>query len=107
MKALPAAVIASIAVVLLTWLSLRAINPEAEAFDVALAELDHFAMVENALYRDVFSARSGMLRNYDPLVREIEALRDSRDRLRQVAAMDPETSDAVDRLSGLVDRQEG
>jgi len=107
MRALPAAVTASLAVLLLTWLSLRAINPEAEAFDVAIMELDHFAMIENALYRDVFSARSGMLRNYDPLVREIEGLRDSRDRLRQVAAIDPETAEAVDRLSGSVDRQEG
>jgi signal transduction histidine kinase/CheY-like chemotaxis protein len=106
MKALPAAVTASFAVLLLTWLSLRAINPEAEAFDVAIMELDRFAMVENALYRDVFSARSGMLRNYDPLVREIEALRASRNRLREVAAIDSETADAVNRLSASVDRQE-
>ncbi len=106
MKALPAGVTASLAVLLLTWLSLRAINPEAEAFDVAATELNHFAMVENALYRDVFSARSGMLRNYDPLVREIEALRASRDRLREVAAIDPETTDAVNSLSASVDRQE-
>jgi signal transduction histidine kinase len=106
MKALPAAVTASFAVLLLTWLSLRAINPEAEVFDVAIMELDRFAMIENALYRDVFSARTGMLRNYDPLVREIEALRDSRNRLREVAAIDPETADAVNRLSASVDRQE-
>src|SRR5262249_12113226 len=106
MRSFPCAVMAIVFVVVLTWLSLRAINPEAEMFDVAIAELDHFAMIENALYRDVFSARTGMLRNYDPLVREIDALRSSRDRLRQVAALDRETADAVDRLSALVDRQE-
>jgi signal transduction histidine kinase len=106
MRSFPCAVMAIVFVVVLTWLSLRAINPEAEMFDVAIAELDHFAMVENALYRDVFSARTGMLRNYDPLVREIDALRSSRDRLRHVAALDRETAGAVDRLSALVNRQE-
>ncbi len=107
MRALPAAAIAALVVALLTFLSLRAFNPEAELFDVTLAELDHFAMIENALYRDVFSARAGMLRNYDPLVREIDALRICRDRLRRTAAMDRETAAAVDRLALSVDRQEG
>ena len=31
-------------------------------------EIDHFATMENALCRDIFSARAGPLRNYDPLV---------------------------------------
>ena len=48
MKVLPAAVTATLVVVLLTWLSVRALNPEAEMFDVALAELEHFAMIENS-----------------------------------------------------------
>jgi signal transduction histidine kinase len=106
MKVFPAAATAALAVGLLTWLALRALNPEAETFDVALSELDHFAMVESALYRDVFSARAGMLRNYDPLVREINTLRICRDRLRQAAVIDRETSAAVDRLVASVDRQE-
>jgi signal transduction histidine kinase len=106
MKVLPAAATAALVVVLLTWLSLRALNPEAETFDVALGELEHFAMIENALYRDVFSARVGMLRNYDPLVREIDALHICRDRLRQSAVLDQETAAAVDRLARSVDRQE-
>jgi hypothetical protein len=107
MRMFPAAATAALVVVLLTWLSLRALNPEAETFDVALAELEHFAMIENALYRDVFSARAGMLRNYDPLVREIDALHICRDRLRQSAILDQETAAAVDRLAQSVDRQEG
>jgi signal transduction histidine kinase len=106
MKVIPAAASAALVVLLLTWLSLRALNPEAELFDVALAELDHFTMIENALYRDVFSARAGMLRNYDPLVREIAALRICRDRLRQAATMDHETAAAIERLAVSVDRQE-
>ncbi|WP_455153277.1 two-component system VirA-like sensor kinase [Bradyrhizobium cenepequi] len=93
-------------VLLLTWLSLRAINPEAERFDRALAELDRFAMLDAALYRDVFTARAGALRNYDPLVREINALHKSLDRLRQSAAIDADTSEAVGRLEASLARQE-
>ena len=63
-------------------------------------------MLENALYRDVFTARAGTLRNYDPLVREINALHDSLDRLRETAAIDGETTAAVDQLAASVDRQE-
>jgi len=106
MRGFPCAMMAFVFVVVLTWLSLRAINPEAETLDAAIAELDRFAMIENSLYRDVFSARAGMLRNYDPLVREIDALRMSRDRLRKVATLDRETAEAIDRLSASVDRQE-
>lgn len=106
MRISPAAAVIPILVLLLTWLSLRAINPEAELFDRALAEIDHFAMIENALYRDVFTARAGTLRNYDPLVREIDALYVSLDRLRETAAIDTETAAAVDRLAASIGRQE-
>lgn len=106
MKLTPVVAIVSLLVVLLTWLSLRAINPEAELFDRALAEIDRFATVENALYRDVFTARAGTLRNYDPLVREINALRNSLDRLRETAVIDAETAAVVQQLAASVDRQE-
>jgi signal transduction histidine kinase len=106
MRVTPAAAIVPVLVLLLTWLSLRAINPDAEMFDRALAEIDHFAMLENALYRDVFSARAGTQRNYDPLVREIDALRASLNRLRERAVTDADTAAAVDRLGASLDRQE-
>lgn len=91
---------------LLTWFSWRAINPNAELFDHALEELDRFGVAEDALHRDVFIARAGLLRNYDPLVNEIDALRDSIARLRATAATDRQTSDAIDRLAASVDLQE-
>jgi signal transduction histidine kinase len=106
MKVTPAAAIVSLLVVLLTWLSLCAFNPEAELFDRAFAELDRFAMCENALYRDVFTARAGSLRNYDPIVEEIDRLRLSIERLRTTAAIDAETTAAVDRLAASIERQE-
>src|SRR5258708_1554967 len=106
MRVTPAVAIVPILVLLLTWLSLRAINPEAELFDIALGELDRFAMLENALYRDVFTARAGTLRNYDPLVREINAIHDSLARLRETSAIGGETTAALDQLVTSVDRQE-
>lgn len=106
MRLTPVVAIVSFLVLLLTWLSLRAINPQAELFDQALAEIDHFATIENALYRDVFTARAGTLRNYDPLVHEVVALRNSLDRLRKTAVIDAETAAAVDQLAASVNRQE-
>jgi signal transduction histidine kinase len=106
MKIGPAVAIVPVVVLLLTWLSLRAINPDAEMFDQAIGEIDRFAMMENALYRDVYSARIGTLRNYDPLVREIDALYRSLDRLRETAAIDGETTTAVDQIAASVHRQE-
>ena len=61
MRIAAAASVAACLVLLLSWLSLRAVNPEAELFDRSLTEIDHFTMLENALYRDVFAARTGTL----------------------------------------------
>ena len=106
MKAVQATAIFVALILLLTWLSLRAFDPQAELFDRALVELDRFGTIENALYRDVLTARAGTLRNYDPLVEEINALRDSLDRLRATSAIDVETKAAVDRLAASLDRQD-
>jgi signal transduction histidine kinase/CheY-like chemotaxis protein len=106
MKVTPTAAVVPILVLLLTWLSLRAINPNAELFDRALGEIDHFATVENALYHDVFAARAGTLRNYDPLVHEIDELNDSLNQLRETAAIDTETTSTVNQLAASVGRQE-
>jgi signal transduction histidine kinase/CheY-like chemotaxis protein len=106
MRVTPTTLAVPFLILLLTWLSVRALNPEAELFDRALAELDHFEMLENGLYRDVLAARAGILRNYDPLVREVNALHGSLDQLGETAVIDSETAAAVDRLAALVQRQE-
>ena len=92
----PAASIVACLVLLLSWLSVRAINPEAEMFDRSFAEIDRFAVLENELYRDIFWARTGTLRNYDPVVQAIDALHSSIGRLRSTSAIDTETKAAVD-----------
>ncbi len=106
MKVAPAIAAVALLLLLLTWLSVRAVDPEAERFDHALVALDHFATLENALDRDALAARAGMLRNYDPLVREVTGLYNSLAQLRQTAAVDDETTAAIDRLAALVARRE-
>jgi hypothetical protein len=69
MKIIPVIAAIVLLVLMLTWLSLRAIDTDAERFDLALGEINNLEMQEAALHRDVLSARAGILRNYDPLVR--------------------------------------
>jgi len=68
--------------------------------------MDRFEMLEAALHRDVLSARAGVLRNYDPLVREVNALEASVGRLLHLAVTDLATKTEVDRLAASVSRQE-
>jgi hypothetical protein len=49
MRITPVVSIVVVLVLLLSWLSLHATNPNAELFDRAFAEIDRFAMLENAL----------------------------------------------------------
>jgi signal transduction histidine kinase/CheY-like chemotaxis protein len=106
MKLTFAAVAVPILLVLLTWLSFRAIDTDAERYDRALKALDRFAIMEIALHRDVLSARAGLLRDYDPLVREVNALHEALGRLRNNASGDAEERAAIDRFAASVTRQE-
>ena len=48
---------------------------DAPLSEQSLRALDAFVIAESELHRDVLRARAGMLRNYDPLVHEEQALR--------------------------------
>jgi signal transduction histidine kinase/ActR/RegA family two-component response regulator len=106
MRIAPAIAAIPLLVVLLTWLSVRAADPDAERFDHALAEVDGFELLEAELHRDVLSARAGALRNYDPLVQETAALDQSVRRLRQAASFDAATASSVEGLATMVQHQE-
>jgi signal transduction histidine kinase len=106
MKAMPAAAAVPVLLVLLTWLSFRAIDTDAERYDRKFKALDRFTVVEIALHRDVLSARAGMLRNYDPLVWEVNALREALDRLRDDGSRDAEEAAAIDRFAAATTRKE-
>ena len=97
---------AGMILIALTWLALRGMNPGAPRFDRALQALDQFSLVERALQREILSDRIGTLRNYDPLVRETNALRKILDQLRESASGNHEESEALDRLAASTDRQE-
>jgi len=106
MKNIAAALSVLALVVLLTWLSLRAFNSGAEQFDIALDGLDRFNMVEADLHANILSARAGLLRNYDPLVRNTDALDALMERTRASIEGDAATEAAIDRLDASVQRQE-
>jgi signal transduction histidine kinase len=91
---------------LLTWLWLSGTTDEAGSADEAMRALDYFTRAERSLHRDVLSARIGMLRNYDPLVREINELHDATELLRAAARGESEIAAAADRLATQVDQQE-
>jgi hypothetical protein len=91
---------------LLTWLALRGMNGEMGVWNEALRALDEIESSESVLNRDVLSARSGMLRNYDPLVRETNTMRNAVVHLRGVTAGDGEITAAVGELMRAVDHAE-
>ena len=62
MRVSPAAVAVPFLLLLLTWLLLSGLNLNSPLFDRQLRALDDFAMIENALHRDVLTARAGLLR---------------------------------------------
>jgi signal transduction histidine kinase len=106
MKRTLAAAAIPLVILLLTWLSQRAADTKADLFDHALTALDRLSMAESALHRDVLSARTGMLRDYDPLVQDVNAVDASLDRLRRTAPVDTATTAVVDRLAASITRQE-
>ncbi|MBV8745739.1 MAG: two-component system VirA-like sensor kinase [Xanthobacteraceae bacterium] len=91
---------------LFTWLSLRGMNPEAERFDRALSTLNGFVVAESALQRDVLASRSGLLRNYDPIVRETNELAAALDQLRELTPTDTPVGSAIKALGDSLGRQE-
>lgn len=91
---------------LLTWLLLRGIDTNASAYAETQRTFDDFALAEASLHRDVLQARVGLLRNYDTLVRAMEAMRDAVDRLRSYAQSEGLDIGPADRLAAKVSQQE-
>lgn len=93
--------------ILLTWIAMRGMSAEVGTSQDALLAIDRLEKAESALHRDVLSARSGLLRNYDPLVREIDEMRGAVTRLRETAGYEPEIASAIDEVMRSVDKTEG
>ncbi len=106
MRALSATAVVLLLIALLTWLSIRAFNPGAERFDLALGELDRFATAQAMLRSDTLAARAGLLRNYDPLDHDEEALDASLNRIAVILAGNTGAAPALGQLAASVRRQE-
>ena len=106
MRLLPGAVAVLLLLALLTWLLLRGIETNASAGAVTLQAFDDFALSEASLNRNVLQARAGLLRDYDPLGRAVEAMEDAVARLRSHAQTEGLDAGPVDRLAATVARQE-
>jgi DAHL domain-containing protein/GAF domain-containing protein len=91
---------------LLTWLLLRGIGTNAPAYAVTQRTFDDFALAEASLHRDVLQARAGLLRDYDSLVKAMEAMQDAVSRLRSDAQTEGIDVGPADRLAATVSQQE-
>src|SRR5258707_15138819 len=74
--------IAAALLLLLTYLLIESAAPDAARHERILDTLRAATLNDAALQRDVLQARAGLLRNYDPLVRSVETLRDAAAELR-------------------------
>lgn len=91
---------------LLSWLLLNGLNLNSTRFDDELQALHDFYSFERGLNREVLTARAGLSRNYDDLVRMTNNLTDSLKRLRKAAGADAEQRTAIDNLATRVEQQE-
>ncbi len=85
---------------LLTWLLARGLAPN----DLYLAEMERnlnaLAVGDPVLHRDVLSARAGVLRTYDPIVRDVDAIREALARLKRVDGVPGEPVRTIEKAWG-------
>jgi signal transduction histidine kinase/CheY-like chemotaxis protein len=106
MKNLPFALGVSLLLALLTWLLLRGIDTNAQAYALTLRAFDDYALAEASLHRDVLQARAGLLRDYDAFESAARAMDDAVGRLRSYARTGGLDARPVDRLAEAVIEQE-
>ena len=88
MKLERVAIIVPALLLLLTWLMLSGLNLNSARYDRQLRAIGDFSRFERALNWEVLTARVGLSRNYDALVRMTGLLDQSIDRLREEAGTD-------------------
>ena len=106
MRNLPFALGVSLLLALLTWLLLRGIDTNAQAYALTLRAFDDYALAEASLHRDVLQARAGLLRDYDTFTSAAHAMDDAVGRLRSYARSCDLDARPVDRLAEAVIEQE-
>jgi signal transduction histidine kinase len=106
MKVTPVSVMVPILLLLLTWLLMSGLNLNSARYDRELAALDEFSRLERALNREVLTARVGLSRNYDALVRMTDGLNKALDRLREAAGAGSKESAAIEALAADAVREQ-
>src|ERR1700712_245856 len=98
---MPALLLALALILLLTWLLLHVAGPRSSDYVFAQRDVARVAQAEAALRSDVLQARSGLLRNYDPLVDDIDDLENSAGELRRQAIVCSGDYGLLDRLMAM------
>src|SRR6185295_1376050 len=102
----PVVAIVTLLLLILTWLSMSGLNLNSVRYDRELRALDDFSRFERGLNREVLTARAGLSRNYDALVRIADAYDDALNRLREAAGAGSEESAAIEVLAARARRQQ-
>jgi signal transduction histidine kinase len=92
--------------ILLTGLLMLGIRTDEPRYTLALHALDDYSLAEATLHHDVLQARTGLLRNYDPINKSFEAMRDAVARLRNHAQSEGLDEAPVNHLAAKVAEQE-
>jgi len=92
--------------VLLTFLLLRGIWTDEARYALELKALSDFSLAEASLNRDILEARAGLLRNYDAINTDVDALDNALARLRDYAKERAFDKATLDRLARLVAQRE-
>jgi signal transduction histidine kinase len=102
---------AAVLLLFLTYLLIQSTSPDAGRHERILESLRAAALNDAALQRDVLQARTGLLRNYDPLVRSVDNLRRAAADLRMAGqtargSVRAEIDRQVEGVAGAVDDQD-
>ena len=106
MKVSPVCVIVPFLLLLLTWLLMSGLNLNSARYDAELAAFHDFARLERGLNREALTARVGLARNYDALVRMTDGLSSALDRLREAAGPGSKESAAIGVLAADAAREQ-
>lgn len=89
----------------LTWLLMSGLNLNSARYDEETRALDDFLRFERGLHREVLTARAGLSRNYDALVRMSNAVEDSLQRLRTAAGPNAPEITSIEALEERAGRE--
>jgi signal transduction histidine kinase/CheY-like chemotaxis protein len=102
MRLLGGAITVLLLLVLLTFLLLRGIWTDEPRYALELKAFDDLSLGEASLRRHVLEARAGLLRNYDAIVKDVEAMHDAVARLRAYARERGLDAALVERVAGVI-----